>query len=57
VYVDVDPIPVAHVKALLAGTDSNAMVAADLRHVPGPLAASPVRRLSPLSQSIAYGGR
>jgi len=45
VYVDVDPVAVAHGDALLADIDTAAIVRADLRDMPLVLAAPPVRRL------------
>lgn len=52
VYVDVDPVAVAHGQALLAGTDTAAIVPADLRDVPLVLAAPPVRRLIDFTRPI-----
>jgi hypothetical protein len=52
VYVDVDPVAVAHGEALLAGTDTAAIVRADLRDVPLVLAAPPVRRLIDFTRPI-----
>jgi hypothetical protein len=45
VYVDIDPVAVAHSRALLAGNESAAAVRADLRDVSGVLATPEVRRL------------
>jgi hypothetical protein len=53
VDVDVDPVAVAHGAALLAGTDTAAIVRADLRDVPLVLAAPPVRRLIDFTQPIS----
>jgi S-adenosyl methyltransferase len=52
VYVDVDPVAVAHGTALLAGLDTAAMLGGDLRDVPLVLAAAPVRELFDFSQPI-----
>lgn len=52
VYVDVDPVAAAHGDAMLAGTDTAAMVRADLRDVPLVLAAPPVRRLLDFTQPV-----
>jgi S-adenosyl methyltransferase len=52
VYVDVDPVAVAHGDAMLAGIDTAAIVRADLRDVPLVLAAPPVRRLLDFTQPV-----
>ena len=52
VYVDMDPVAVAHSQALLAGNDNAAAVQADLRDVPLVLAAPQVRRLIDFSQPV-----
>jgi hypothetical protein len=52
VYVDADPVAAAHGHALLAGTDTAAMVAADVRDVPLVLAAPPLRRLISMSRPV-----
>jgi hypothetical protein len=52
VYVDVDPVAVAHSKALLAGNDTAAAVQADLRDAPAVLAAPEVGRLIDFTQPV-----
>lgn len=52
VYVDVDPVAVAHSRALLAGNERAAATLADLRDVPRVLAAPEVRRLIDFSQPV-----
>jgi S-adenosyl methyltransferase len=52
VYVDVDPVAVAHGDAMLAGIDTAAIVRADLRDVPLVLAKPPVRRLLDFTQPV-----
>jgi hypothetical protein len=52
VYVDVDPVAVAHAQALLAGNSDAGVVHADLRDVPIVLAAPEVRRLIDFSQPV-----
>jgi O-methyltransferase involved in polyketide biosynthesis len=53
VYVDVDPVAVAHGRALLAGIDGVSMVHADLRDVPLVLAAPALRDTIDLSRPVA----
>lgn len=53
VYVDVDPVAVAHGASMLAGNPNTAMVRADLRDVPIVLAAGPVRELIDFSWPVA----
>ena len=50
VYADVDPVAIAHSKALLAGNDNTAIIDADLRHPDGILAHEDARRLIDFSQ-------
>ena len=50
VYVDVDPVAIAHSKALLAGNDNTAVIEADLRHPDKILAHAGTRRLIDFSQ-------
>jgi hypothetical protein len=52
VYVDRDPVAVAHGEAILAGTDAAAMVRADVRDVPLVLAAPAVRRLIDFTRPV-----
>ncbi|MFF8673815.1 SAM-dependent methyltransferase [Streptomyces sp. NPDC015242] len=53
VYVDHDPVAVAHSEAVLAGNEDTAVVAADLRK-PGDILGSPeVERLIDLNQPVA----
>jgi SAM-dependent methyltransferase len=52
VYVDVDPVAIAHSQALLRGNDNAVALLADLRDVPRVLAAPEVRRLIDLSQPV-----
>jgi hypothetical protein len=52
VYVDVDPVAVAHGHALLAGIDTVHMVRADLRDVPLVLAAPAIRQLIDFTRPI-----
>jgi hypothetical protein len=52
VYVDVDPVAVAHGARMLAGHPNAAMVRADLRDVPLVLAAPAVRELIDFSQPV-----
>ena len=53
VYVDVDPVAVAHSRAILAGDASTAVVQADLRDPDRILADASVNRLLDLDQPIA----
>jgi O-methyltransferase involved in polyketide biosynthesis len=53
VYVDVDPVAVAHGRAVLAGVDGASMVHADLRDVPLVLAAPAMRETIDLSRPVA----
>jgi SAM-dependent methyltransferase len=50
VYVDIDPVAVAHSKALLAGNENTAIINADLRHPEKILAHADTRRLIDFSQ-------
>jgi len=50
VYVDVDPVAIAHSKALLAGNENTAIIDADLRHPEKILAHDGTRRLIDFSQ-------
>jgi hypothetical protein len=52
VYVDSDAVAVAHSQALLSGNDNAAVVHADLRDVPGVLAAPEVRHLIDFSRPV-----
>jgi hypothetical protein len=52
VYVDVDPVAVAHAQALLSGNGDAAVVRADLRDVHAVLAGSEVRSLVDFSQPV-----
>jgi S-adenosyl methyltransferase len=52
VYVDVDPVAVAHSRALLAGDDTVAVIRGDLRDVPLVLAAPELRRLIDFSRPV-----
>jgi hypothetical protein len=45
VYVDADPVAVAHTELMLEQVEGTAVLRADLRDVPGILDAEPVRRL------------
>ncbi|MEU2395938.1 SAM-dependent methyltransferase [Streptomyces sp. NPDC007369] len=53
VYVDHDPVAVAHSKAVLAGSDSAGVVAADLRKPQDILGSSEVARLLDLERPVA----
>ena len=53
VYVDNDPVAVAHAKAMLAGTDRAAVVQADLREPERLLAHEVVRDMFDLGQPVA----
>ncbi|MFF4578433.1 SAM-dependent methyltransferase [Streptomyces sp. NPDC001373] len=53
VYVDHDPVAVAHSRAVLAGDDRTGVVAADLRKPQDILAATEVRRLLDLERPVA----
>lgn len=53
VYVDVDPVAVAHSRALLAGNPDVAAIQADLRDVAGVLDAPEVRGLLDFTQPVA----
>ncbi|MFF4643170.1 SAM-dependent methyltransferase [Streptomyces sp. NPDC001389] len=53
VYVDHDPVAVAHSRAVLAGDDRTGVVAADLRKPQDILAAPEVRRLLDLERPVA----
>lgn len=53
VYVDHDPVAVAHSQAVLAGDDQTAVVAADLRKPRDILTAPEVARLIDLEQPVA----
>jgi hypothetical protein len=52
IYVDVDPVAVAHAQALLSDNDDADVVRADLRDVDTVLAAPEVRRLIDFSQPV-----
>ena len=52
VYVDVDPVAIAHSKAILAGNDNAAIVEADLREPEKILAHDTVGRLIDLSRPV-----
>ena len=53
VYVDVDPVAVAHSREILAGNDRAAVVQEDLRHPEAILAHPEVPRLLDFSQPVA----
>ncbi len=53
VYVDVDPVAVAHSREILAGNDAATVVQEDLRHPRRILAHPDVRRLLDLDQPVA----
>ncbi|MEV4197666.1 SAM-dependent methyltransferase [Micromonospora globbae] len=53
VYVDVDPVAVAHSREILAGNDRAAVVQEDLRHPERILAHPDVRRLLDFDQPVA----
>ncbi|WP_026249047.1 SAM-dependent methyltransferase [Streptomyces sp. LaPpAH-108] len=53
VYVDHDPVAVAHSEAVLAGNPDAEVVAADLRKPQEILASSPVRRMLDLERPVA----
>jgi hypothetical protein len=53
VYVDIDPVAVAHSQAILAGNPNTSVVQADLRQPHAILNAGPVRHLIDLDQPIA----
>jgi hypothetical protein len=52
VYVDVDPVAVAHSRAMLADNNDTAAVLADVRDVPLVLAAPEVRRLIDFTRPV-----
>jgi len=52
VYVDIDPVAVAHTRALLVGEDRAGVVQADVRDLDRILASSQVRRLLDLDQPV-----
>ena len=52
VYVDVDPIAIAHSRAILAGTQDATVVSGDLRQPEEILASEDVRRLIDFSQPV-----
>jgi SAM-dependent methyltransferase len=52
VYADVDPVAIAHSKAILAGNDTAAIIDADLREPAKVLAHEEVRRLIDFSQPV-----
>jgi hypothetical protein len=52
VYVDSDPVAVAHTEIMLEDVPGTAVLQADMRDVPGILAADPVRDLLDLSQPV-----
>ena len=53
VYVDIDPVAVAHARHLLAGNPRAAVVHADLRHPPRVLADPALRGVLDLSRPVA----
>jgi hypothetical protein len=53
VYVDIDPVAVAHSQAILAGNDRAAALEGDVRHVPAILAEPRLRELLDLAQPVA----
>jgi SAM-dependent methyltransferase len=53
VYVDVDPVAVAHSREILAGNERATVVQEDLRHPEAILAHPDVRKLLDLSQPVA----
>ncbi|MGP3966229.1 SAM-dependent methyltransferase [Streptomyces sp. 6N223] len=53
VYVDNDPVAVAHGRAVLKGDDRTDIVAADFLDPPGILGSEPVRRLLDLDRPVA----
>lgn len=53
VYVDNDPVAVAHSEALLAGNPDATIVAADIRHPEGILSAPQVRKFIDFEQPVA----
>ncbi|KUN82522.1 hypothetical protein AQJ66_22205 [Streptomyces bungoensis] len=53
VYVDHDPVAVAHSQAVLAGNESADVIAADLRKPQEILASAPLRRLIDLNRPVA----
>jgi hypothetical protein len=54
IYVDNDPVAVAHARAILAGSDRAAVVDADLCEPAEVLAARPLRGLIDMSQPVGY---
>ena len=52
VYVDIDPVAVAHSQLILAGNDRAAMVQADVTDVPGVLGAEETRSTLDFSQPV-----
>jgi hypothetical protein len=53
VYVDIDPVAVAHSQAILAGNDRAAALEGDVRHVAAILAEPMLRELLDLTQPVA----
>jgi hypothetical protein len=53
-YVDNDPVVVAHARAILAGNDRAAVIAADLCEPAEVLAARPLRALIDMTQPVGY---
>lgn len=53
VYVDIDPMVLAHARALLAEDDRTAVVTADLTHVDAVLGHPELRRLIDMSEPVA----
>ena len=53
VYVDIDPVAVAHSRAILAGTENATIIQADLREPESVLAHDGTRSLIDLSQPVA----
>ncbi|GAB6903855.1 SAM-dependent methyltransferase [Kineosporia succinea] len=54
VYVDIDPIAVAHSELILHGVENAAVLNADLRHPAEILASAPVKNLIDLTEPVAF---
>ena len=54
IYVDNDPVAVAHARAIVAGNERVAVVGADLREPAEILAARPLRALIDMGQPVGY---
>ena len=52
-YVDIDPVAVAHSRAILAGNESTTVIQADLREAEAILAEPELQKLLDLSQPVA----